>query len=380
MNRKWRLILPALFLMGWLLATIPASTPGAAARPAPQELRGVWMTGNDMATLRNRSKMQRAVSTLGKLNFNTIYPVVWNGGYAYYPSDVTRERGLQSFTFKGLDGQDILAELIAEGHANKLRVIPWFEFGFMTDPGSALARKHPSWLTQKQDGGLTSISAAGEVSWLNPLRPEVQEFITDLVMEVVSQYDGDGIQFDDHMSLPSEFGYDPYTLAAYKRETGKSAPSNPRDSEWLRWRADKLTAFMTSLQKKIKAEKPDHVISISPNYYAFAYKLQLQDWLKWVRKEIVDELIVQVYRPDLASFQPQLIRPEILESKKAIPTAVGIMTGQRTKPVPMDLIQSQVLAARQEGLGVAFFYFESLWESTGEKVEDRLTAFQALFS
>lgn len=333
-----------------------------------------------MATLRNRSKMQRAVSSLSQLNFNTIYPVVWNGGYAYYPSDVTRERGLQSFTFKGLEGQDILAELIAEGHANKLRVIPWFEFGFMTDPGSPLARKHPSWLTQKQDGSQTSISAAGEVAWLNPLHPEVQEFISELVMEVVSRYDGDGIQFDDHMSLPSDFGYDPYTVAAYKRETGQSPPSNPRDSEWLRWRADKITGFMSSLQKKIKAEKPDHVISVSPNYYAFAYKLQLQDWLKWVRKDLVDELIVQVYRPDLESFQPQLIRPEIRESKKVIPTAVGIMTGQRTKPVPMDLIQSQVMAARKEGLGVAFFYYESLWESTGEKTEDRLSGFQALFS
>ena len=61
-------------------------------------------------------------------------------------------------------------------------------------------------------GGTKSVlfSAAGEVAWLNPFRPEVQQLITDLVLEVVGRYGADGIQFDDHMSLPREFG--PYTL------------------------------------------------------------------------------------------------------------------------------------------------------------------------
>lgn len=38
---------------------------------------------------------------------------------------------------------------------------------------------------------------------------------------------------------------------------------------------------------------------MSPDYYDFAYKLQLQDWLAWVRKGIEDEIIVQLYKLDL---------------------------------------------------------------------------------
>jgi len=380
-------LLAGLVLLGWLLALAvglpsPAAPPAPAARPStarPGEIRGVWMTANDMATVRDRARLQKAVEELGQSNFNTIYPVVWNGSFAYYPSAVTERRRLQTFTYKGLEGQDILADLISQAHARNLLVIPWFEFGFMTSPSSELARRHPDWLTRKRDGGRTSMSAAGEVAWLNPFHPEVQALISELVMEITTQYDADGIQFDDHMSLPSEFGYDPYTQELYARETNRSPPANPQDPAWVRWRADRITAFMSRLHKAVRARKAGAIFSISPNYYDLAYKFHLQDWLEWVRAGIVDELLVQVYRPDLESFIAQLNRPELQQTSRKIPTAIGILSGQRTRPVPMELIQSQVLAARERGLGVSFFYFETLWNSAAEPAESRQSAFQALF-
>ena len=376
---KRRRLLPLLALLACLLVWVPTLAPAASAQTGQTEIRGVWLTLNDMATLRNRERMKEAVATLGELHFNTLYPVVWNGGYAYYPSAVTRRRQIQSFDFSGLQGQDVLAEVIAEGHARNLTVVPWFEFGFMAPPSSELATRHPEWLTRKQDGTKTSMSAAGEVVWLNPFRPEVQQLITELVMEVITNYDGDGIQFDDHMSLPSEFGYDPYTLDLYRRETGRT-PGDPRDGAWLRWRADKITAFMQRLHDQIKAKKPGAIISVSPNYYDFAYKMQLQDWLGWVDKGIADEIVVQIYRPDLDSFLPQLARPELSRSRQRVPVGIGIMSGQRTRPVPMARIEAQVQAARQRGLGVAFFYFESLWNTGVEPPEARQAAFAQLFS
>ncbi len=371
--------MPVCFLLAWLLVTIPGIPSAAVSQSVRPEIRGVWMTGNDMPTLRDREKMHAAVAQLSQLNFNTIYPVVWNGGYAYYPSSVTQRLKIQSFTYKGLDGQDILADLIAQAHAKGLLVIPWFEFGFMAPPSSELATQNPSWLTRKRDGGQTSITAAGEVVWLNPFRPEVQAFITELVLEIMTQYDADGIQFDDHMILPSEFGYDSYTTALYTKETKKAPPDNPQDPAWLKWRADRITDFMARLRQAVSTRKPKAIFSVSPNYYDFAYKLQLQDWLTWVRRGIADEIIVQVYRPNLESFLPQLSRPEIEETRKKIPTAIGIMSGQRTIPVPMALIQAQVQAARQLGLGVSFFYFESLWNQAAEPAESRKAGFQALF-
>ena len=366
-------------LVGAVLVALGPHLQVGAEPASNPVIRGVWLTANDMPAIRDRNRMKAAVAQLAALHFNTIYAVVWNGGQAYYPSAVTEQRRLQEFTYRGLQGQDFLAELIAEAHERNILVIPWFEFGFMAPPDSELARRHPDWLTQKRDGGRTSISAAGEVAWLNPFRPEVQKLILDLVLEVAGQYDGDGIQFDDHMSLPREFGYDPFTTALYKKETGKLPPINPEEPGWVKWRADKITDFMGQLRQSLQARRPGSIVSISPNYYDFAYKLQLQDWLEWVRKGIADEVIIQIYRPDLESFQPQLVKAEVQEIQKKIPVAMGIMSGQRNRPAPMALIQAQVRAAQKQGLGVAFFYLESLWNLSDEPKENRIAGLQDLF-
>lgn len=356
--------------------TSPIVPPVPVVRP---EIRGVWLTLNDLDVMKDRTKVQDAMNQLGRLNFNTIYPVIWNSGYVTYPSAVAQQQGIQPFVYRGSDGHDILADVVDRAHGQGLLVLPWFEFGFMTPQTSELAVNHPEWLTQQRNGEQTSISGAGEVAWLNPFHPEVQRFITSLVVEVMTQYNVDGIQFDDNMSLPREFGYDAYTRALYKRETKKDVPNNPADQAWMRWRANKITAFMTQLKKAVRDRKPNAIISISPNYYDFAYKFHLQDWIAWIRQGIADELIMQVYRSDLQSFIQKLTRPEIQIALQRVPTGIGIFTGQRTNPVSIRQIQEQTQAARDRGLGVAYFYYESLWDIAPEPASYRQAGFQALF-
>ncbi|MGH1392566.1 MAG: glycoside hydrolase family 10 protein [Trichormus sp.] len=374
-------LLSALFALSFATALLLGNlTPAPAQLPQSprQEIRGVWLTNNDFDILRNRAKVQDTLSQLRRLNFNTVYPVVWNDGYTKYPSAVMQSKGIP-FYFRGTEGQDVVADVISQARNQGLLAIPWFEFGFMTPLTSELASQHPDWLTQKQDGTQTSISAAGEVAWLNPFHPEVQKFITDLVVEIVTKYNADGIQFDDHMSLPVDFGYDKYTINLYTQENGNPPPPNPQAQAWIKWRADKITAFMVQLNQAVKARKPNAIFSVSPNYYDFAYKLQLQDWINWVRLGVVDELVVQVYRNDLSSFVTTVNTPEIAETQQLIPTGIGIMTGLRNRPVSISQIQSQVRAARERGLGAVFFYYESLWEFGSESVEQRQAGFQQMF-
>jgi uncharacterized lipoprotein YddW (UPF0748 family) len=211
------------------------------------------------------------------------------------------------------------------------------------------------------------------------LRPDVQRFLTNLVMEVVNEYDVDGIQFDDHMSLPREFGYDSFTQNLYRQETGSNPPENPADEAWVKWRADKITQFVGDLHDAIKTAKPKVVFSISPNYYDFAYRLHLQDWLNWVRQDLVDEIVVQVYRTDLASFVQVLDRPEIKEAQQKVSTGIGILSGLPRRLITMTQIQQQVQAAQQRGLGIAFFYYKSMWDESPEPIADRKSGFRYLF-
>ncbi|GBO52791.1 hypothetical protein APA_592 [Pseudanabaena sp. lw0831] len=358
---------------------IPPSPPISQPVDKRQEIRGVWLTSNDFSVFRDRKQLSEALQQLKQLNFNTIYPVVWNSGYAMYPSTVALEAGAQPFVYRGSEGHDIVADIIAQGHKNNLLVMPWFEFGFMAPEMSELAIAHPDWLTQQRNGDKTSITAAGEVSWLNPFHPEVQKFLTELVLEAVSNYDLDGIQFDDHTSLPKTFGYDRYTLNLYRQEMKEEAPADVNDPDWVRWRANKITAFMARLSKLVKQRKPNVIFSVSPNYYEFAYKQQLQDWLGWVRQGFVDELLVQVYRDDLDDYLSQISRPEIVEVQNKISTAIAILSGLRNSNVPMSRVYSQAVNAKNRGLGVAFFYYKSLWGYGPETVAERQKNLQYLF-
>jgi uncharacterized lipoprotein YddW (UPF0748 family) len=178
--------------------------------------------------------VNRALHQLSQLNFNTVYPVVWNRGNTFYPSSVAKKVTGQSQNklLGGLGlGRDVLAEIVKQGNRKKLRIIPWFEYGFMAPAGSELARRHPDWLTNRRNSTKTFKDVPEEQDilnspkpdtppfsekvgqivhdrvvtnqvWLNPFHPSVQKFILDLIVEVVTQYDVVGIQLDDHFGLP----------------------------------------------------------------------------------------------------------------------------------------------------------------------------------
>ena len=192
-----------------------------------REVRGVWLTNIDSDVLFSTEKTTNAIATLAELNFNTLYPTVWNWGYTLYPSAVAKQViGRELDPTEGLQGRDVLQEIIAQGHQKGMAVLPWFEFGFMAPADSELAKLHPEWLTQRADGSTMWLEGKmHERVWLNPLHPEVQKLIADLIVEIISNYDVEGIQLDDHFGYPSELGYDDYTVTLYQQEhNGKSPP------------------------------------------------------------------------------------------------------------------------------------------------------------
>ncbi len=274
----------------------------------------------------------------------------------------------------------MLAELIQTAHANNMTVMPWFEFGFMAPVDSAIAMRHPDWLTSQRDGNAVWPEGIHPRVWLNPFKPEVQQFIQDLVLETVTRYDIDGIQFDDHFGLPAEFGYDRYTTTLYQQEhNGRKPPSDPQDSEWIRWRADKITRFTQQLFRAVKARKSNVIFGLSPNNYDFSLKHSLQDWRRWEREGYIEELVLQVYRDSDQRFREELRRPEVQAARRHIPVAIGILSGLRQKPVAMTRIQEQVNTVRQEKFaGVSFFFYETLWNLAPEPKIARQSGIQRM--
>jgi len=345
-----------------LSTQLPLAMGWQPTEPAA-EMRGIWLTNIDSDVLFSRQRLAGALERLARLHFNTVYPTVWNGGYTLYPSPVARQVIGRSLSLEpGLQQRDMLAEVVAQGHQRGLRVIPWLEFGLMAPANSELVHRHPDWITRRRNG--TEIVKEGQDSrvWLNPFLPNVQQFIVDLLAEIVSRYDVDGIQLDDHFGLPTELGYDPYTVQLYQNEHhGKRPPDDPLDPQWMHWRADKITGLMARVFRTVKALKPDCLVVVSPNPLGFSYRHYLQDWQSWERYGLVENLILQVYRDNLKSFVVELERPEVKAARHHIPVSIGILLGLKNYPVSIQQVQQQVQVVRQQRFsGMSFFYYETL--------------------
>jgi len=365
-----------------MVAFMMLSFPLNAQIPKSTELRGVWLTNIDSNVLFESNRLKQSLQTLQQLNFNTVYPAVWNWGYTLYPSKVAAKViGKSVDPTPGLQKRDMLKEIVTEGHKQSLTVIPWFEFGFMAPADSELVRRHFGWLTSRSNGDKIWKEGVHNRAWLNPFHPDVQQFILDLIGEITSKYDIDGIQLDDHFGLPVEFGYDPVTVALYQKEhNGQLPPENAEDADWIRWRADKITEFMGRVFQTVKASKPKAIVALSPNPWHFSLPQHLQDWSAWEKQGFIEELIVQVYRSDLDRFVAELERPEVQAAKGHIPVGIGILTGLKGKSVSLTQIQEQVKATRDRGLaGVSFFFYESLSTWAAESPAERETAFKSFF-
>ena len=71
---------------------------------------------------------------------------------------------------------------------------------------------HPDWGLIGPDGE--------RIPWLNFVRPDVRQFIRDLMLQTVERYGVDGLQFDYVRFPGAQWGFDPYNIEAFTSEYG----------------------------------------------------------------------------------------------------------------------------------------------------------------
>ncbi|RMF27477.1 MAG: glycoside hydrolase family 10 protein, partial [Cyanobacteria bacterium J083] len=172
-----------------------------------------------------------------------------------------------------------------------------------------------------------------------------------------------------------------YTVQLYQQEhEGKLPPTNSKDAEWVQWRADKITEYVKDLFKAIKAHNPQAIVSVSPNPQEFSLEYYLLDWQRWERIGLIEELVLQVYRNNLADYLREITQASVIAAQKHIPVAIGILAGLKGRPVSFNLIDEQIKAARANQLaGVSFFFYESLWHLSDTSPEIRKANFAEVF-
>ncbi len=332
-------------------------------KPA-EAVRGLWLTNVDSDVLNSKQNISDAVRLCSEIGINTIFIVTWNKAMTTYPSKIMKElTGVEIDTL--FTGRDPLKELIEEAHKKDIKVIAWFEFGFSSsynENGGIILKNKPEWAAVDNKGDLVKKNG---FEWMNGFHPEVQEFILSLIMEVVENYNIDGIQGDDRLpAMPVEAGYDEYTTELYKKDHhGSNPPAYFKDYEWVRWRVALMNEYMERIYKTVKAFNPEIIISMAPSIYPWSVEEYLQDWPAWVSKGLVEIIIPQVYRHNIDSYKKELnsiIKNQILPNDidKFYP---GILLKVGDYYPSIEFLNQMIKTNRENGFnGEVFFFYEGI--------------------
>ncbi len=301
------------------LATFSLAASAAVSIAAPPELRGTWVTTTGLTTgnVVDPATTAANFTRFRNVGLNSVYMDVWRAGATYFPSP-----SAQPFTGRlmasELGSRDLFAETLIQSHRNQMHQFAWLQYGFAAQFIGAtgqptntigLLAKNQNWLLKDSAGNY--VNSSNSFAWMNPLVPQVRSLMINMTLDAVKKYDLDGVQFDDRLAWPVQFGYDDVTRAAYLAETGRNLPTNPSDSNFVAWRATKVTDFAREFATAIKTAAPHITVSAAPSVYPFSLTSYCADWPTWSNQTITvngqtvpmfDEFIPQVYRSTASSF------------------------------------------------------------------------------
>ncbi|MCX8056857.1 MAG: family 10 glycosylhydrolase [Ignavibacteria bacterium] len=333
-----------------------------------QELRGTWIARDQLGT---KEALAQAIDSIAAANFNVVYVNVWSRGYPLWKSNVFYQH-TGVYIDPTYEGRDILAEAIAEAHKHGLHVEAWFEYGFVGGyepyyPGSSgkgkIFDRYPHWVAKRLDGGEKDNS---QFYWMVQTRKDVQDFLIALVMEIVRNYDVDGLELDRIRYSSLQYGYDSYTDSLYRLENnGNPPPTNYSEPNWIRWRANKLNEFQARVYDSVKSVRPKFNLSNAPSLYSAtqytSYNNFCQDWVWWVNNNKIDNVQVQSYVESPASFGSILdfIQTMVNDKSKVYP-AFAVNPGGN--PLQPQVVYQFIDVTRNKG-----FKGNSIWYSNDLK-------------
>ena len=283
------------------LVAIASLSNGAtsASDSTTSEGRAVWVTRWQYKT---PDDIRKIMENCAAMRMNVIMLQVRGEGTAFYKSAIEPwawELTSTSPLTTGKDpGWDPLKVAIDEAHKRGLHLHAWMNVfpgwrGQKYPPPEAkqLWTKHPDWFMVDKKGNKmiprdhdVDPSVGTWYSFLNPAHPEVQEYVPKVFLEVVKNYDVDGIHYD-YVRYPGEiddFSYDPVSLKRFKDEVGGTPDEKPQ--EWIEWRGKQVTGIVRRIYEETTKLKPYVVVggSVIANFERAKdrYFARSQEWLK----------------------------------------------------------------------------------------------------
>lgn len=275
-----------------------------------KEMRGIWVatvlnidwpSKKGLSVESQKQEFIKILDNVKEWNMNAVFVQIKPVGDAFYPSKFSP----WSEYLTGIQGQnpgyDPLKFMIEEAHKRNIEFHAWFNPYRLTMLGGIdklsndnIGKQRPDW----------TITYGGKL-YLNPGIPEVNDYIVKSIMEVVENYDIDGVHMDDY--------FYPYKVKGeiYNDEE----QYNKYGSNFLKvddWRRDNVNKLIEKLYSSIKHKNKNIEFGISPfgvwrnistdSVRGSNTKAGIQNYddlyadiLYWMKKNWIDYVAPQIY-------------------------------------------------------------------------------------
>jgi uncharacterized lipoprotein YddW (UPF0748 family) len=341
----------SILTLTFFLLLSAAILPSALYAQRDNEYRGFWVDTFNTA-LNNHTDIVAVVNNAKAANSNAIFAQVRRRGDAWYLNSLEPKPDFTPIAA----GFDPLEDLITTAHAEGIEVhafvimgavwnknptfAPTATLGPPTSPNhvfnlhggynSTTKQIVPgpnNWLTRSllPDGtaGITFQGHRfGSDFWLDFGHPDAAAYSVDVLMQLVRNYDIDGLHLDrirypdfsasgQTPTTGANIGYNTTSVERFQRRynipVGSTAPA-PGDANWAQWRRDQVSNIVRRVYLNAIAVKPQLKVSGALIVYgggptteagwrsSEAYWRVYQDWRAWTEEGILDIAIPMNYK------------------------------------------------------------------------------------
>jgi len=331
------------------------------------ELKGVWIRPTELSA-------EQIVSTLENIKsngFNNIFLETYFHGKTIFPSDTMNKYGftVQNENFEGFDPLEVW---IKEAHNRGIKVHIWFQSFYVGNQppefnSSSILSVHPDWGNKTKQyanipGATRSVSEHNGY-FLDPANEDVQNFLEELLSEIITQYHPDGINLDyirypnaNSRSDIAAWGFTQYARNEFYEIYGiDPIDITISDAAWYDWndyRRAKITKFVKRIGHLCRENKVYASAVIFPDI-ASALATKQQDWRSWSFQNYVDgftPLFMTYDSKMLSSMMNDVMRVKAADTELYAGLFVTFMGGNSE-----DLIRQIYEARKLRANGVILF-------------------------
>lgn len=333
-----------------------------------RETRAVWIATNHRLDwpppTYNAEKQKRALAdifdNLKDKNFNTVYFQVRSNGTVMFNSSFEPYSQYLTGAVGGEATYDPLKFAVEQAHKRGLEIHAWANACLVYNGTEQAVLKNKNHLSFKKPEWIIEDVRDGQKSlWLDPGLPEARNYIIDLILEMVENYDVDGVHLD-YARYPGKNFEDDFSYQVH-------GGGLTRDE----FRRNNITALVEEIYKQVKSVKPLVKVGAAPigvykklsgmNAWESYYDLY-QDSYGWMKKGIVDYLTPQIYWGLDENPGFDILAKEWKANSNGRGVVLGI--GAYKENVKHELEEMIGLSRRIKADGVSFFRYQHIKDAS----------------